>query len=428
MATGKAAPRFRGILATAALLSGTAAATAVSTLTGYLGLLSVGGLVSGRRVRHPTAGSTDEHHRFAILVPAHDEAAGIARALGTMRAIDYPSESFEIHVVADNCTDDTAALVRACGVEAHERHDPADPGKGSALNWLHDLLVARGDVFDAFVIVDADTDVDPQFLAAMNRALLDGAEAAQGFYDVRDADQSATAALRAAALACRHHLRPLGRTLIGGSCGLFGNGMVFRSDLLATRRWSGHLTEDLEFQIGMLMDGHVVTYVPDARLAAEIPHDLDASVTQHQRWERGRVEVARASLPGLVLATVRRRGSRIAFADAVLDQLVPPVSVLVAAQFAVDVVGVVALALRPDPGSRRLLVADALSTTALVGHVIAGLHSVGSPRSVYRSMFEAPRLIVWKLKLWLGVLAGRTDVEWSRTQRNEQNVSSGGTP
>jgi cellulose synthase/poly-beta-1,6-N-acetylglucosamine synthase-like glycosyltransferase len=411
---------FRATLATGALASGTIATAAVTTLTGYLGLLSAAGLLAGRRP--PRTGRTGPHLRFAVLVPAHDEAVGIARALATMQAMDYPRDSFEVHVVADNCTDDTARVVRECGVEVHERHDLEDPGKGSALNWLHDQLVQRGDAFDAFVVIDADTDVDPRFLAAMDDALRSGAEAAQGFYGVRDADRSATAGLRAAALACRHHLRPLGRRTLGGSCGLFGNGMAFRAELLAARRWSGHLTEDLEMQVELLLDGHLVTYVPEARVEAEIPHDLDASVTQHQRWERGRVEVARTSLPRLLRAVIEGRRPRFAHLDAALDQLVPPISVLVAAQGAANAVGLAALVLHPGRWSRRLVLLDAISTSLLVGHVLAGLRSVDAPRSVYRSLLDAPRLVVWKLRLWLGLLGRQSDVSWTRTDRNEPEL------
>ncbi len=83
-------------------------------------------------------------------------------------------------------------------------------------------------------------------------------------------------AFRFAALACRHHLRPLGRTRLGGSCGLYGNGMMFTRSLFEGRRWTGHLVEDAELQNELLLDGHLVTYVPDAVVWAEMPHTLVA--------------------------------------------------------------------------------------------------------------------------------------------------------
>ena len=42
--------------------------------------------------------------------------------------------------------------------------------------------------------------------------------------------------MRAAALAVRHYLRPLARCSLGGTCGLFGNGMGFRADVYRRAR------------------------------------------------------------------------------------------------------------------------------------------------------------------------------------------------
>jgi cellulose synthase/poly-beta-1,6-N-acetylglucosamine synthase-like glycosyltransferase len=177
---------------------------ATSLLTGYLGLLTVAAILPRPRSRARTA--APGRHRFAILVPAHDEETIIGRALEAFAALDYPRDRFEVHVVADNCTDRTADVVRGAGFEAHERIAPAAPGKGAALNWLVEIVESHDVPPDAYVIVDADTTLDAAFLTEMDDALCDGASAAQGYYAVSDPDTSTAAGLRFAALACRHHL------------------------------------------------------------------------------------------------------------------------------------------------------------------------------------------------------------------------------
>ena len=52
-----------------------------------------------------------------VLVPAHDEATLIARCVGSLKAQTYPADLYELIVIADNCTDDTAAVARAAGAE-----------------------------------------------------------------------------------------------------------------------------------------------------------------------------------------------------------------------------------------------------------------------------------------------------------------------
>jgi cellulose synthase/poly-beta-1,6-N-acetylglucosamine synthase-like glycosyltransferase len=380
----------------------------------YLALLTAAGAVQPRR-----AAPSKPVTRFAVLVPAHDEALGIGVALDSLLALDYPPDLYRVHVVADNCTDDTAEVVRRKGCEAHERRDPTNPGKGPALNWLSDRLEARGDEFDAVAVVDADTSLDAGFLLAMDRAVRAGAQAAQGYYSVREPDASPAATLRYAALACRHHLRPLGRNRLGGSSGLYGNGMVFDRKLMAKRRWSGHLVEDAEFQNELLLDGHLVHYVPDAVVRAEMPTTMQAATTQNERWERGRLEIARRYVPTLAVRLVTARRRRIAFADAIGDHLTPPLSTLIVIQSASASIAAL-LGAAGNRTARRLAVVNALAMIATVGHVVAGLASVRAPTRYYVALAKAPKYVVWKVRLWSRMAQSGADVSWTRTLRNAE--------
>ncbi len=406
--------------------AGTAADAPLAVLTAvnaaiaaYLGLLTLAG---ARRSRPAIDGAPV--HRFLMLVPAHDEAAVIESTLRALGELRYPRELFDVHVVADNCSDATADIVRSHGWHAHERTAPDEPGKGPALNWLFDHLDATLE-FDVAVVVDADTVLDPDFLRAMDRAFADGADVAQGFYSVLEPDGSTAAGVRFAALACRHHLRPLGRNRIGASCGLYGNGMAFRRPVLQRRRWTGHLVEDAEFQMELLLrDGIRVTYVPDARLEAEMPATLEAATSQNERWERGRIELARRYVPELIRRFPTARGRRLAHIDAVADHLVPPLSLVVVLQG----VGAVASAVtavatlrvnRSQKFTRRAILH--LGTLAILGaHVVAGLRGVSAPRSVYRSLAQAPSMIAWKVGLWTRALRSKNVVTWQRTKRNTE--------
>ena len=379
----------------------------------YLTVISVAGLLPRRR--QPDAGAPKA--RFAILVPAHDEEAGIGRTLESFDGLDYPADLFSVHVVADNCTDNTAEVVRKSRWTVHERTQPDDPGKGPALNWLFDRLIASEEPVDAIVIVDADTTVAPGFLRAMDVEVRRGVQAAQGYYSVRDPDLSPVSSFRFAALACRHHLRPLGRTRLGGSAGLYGNGMVFTRSLMAGHRWTGHLVEDAELQNELLLEGQLVTYAPDAVLWAEMPHTLSQATSQNQRWERGRIEVASRYVPQLVSGLTAARGRRLARVDAVFDHLVPPLSALAAMQLAVAGVHTVG-AVAGHRASRVALAIDAVALAALAGHAVAGLASVGAPAARYTALLSAPKLAAWKVALWAKALRPEENVDWTRTERN----------
>jgi len=360
--------------------------------------------------------------RFAIVVPAHDEEAVIGDTLQAMANLDYPSERYGVHVVADHCTDRTVEIAKAAGAEVHE-HIGAARGKGPALQWATTpLLGAAGapPAADVFVIVDADTIVDPGFLIALDRRFAAGAPAVQGQYRVRHPGGSTGAGLRAAALALRHHLRPLGRTTLGASSGLYGNGMAFTADVLRRRTWTDHLTEDIEFQMELLLEGTLVAYAPDAVVEAEMPATLAGAQTQNERWERGRIDLARRYVRRLARLAAEDRSRRVAAVDGVLDNLVPPVSVLAAATGGIAVTGS-AVALARGTGWRR---SGWVLVAALTGHVVSGLVLARAPLAVWRSLAHAPNMALWKVRLWLRMLVRPGSVGWVRTQRAAEGTPS----
>ena len=86
----------------------------------------------------------------------------------------------------------------------------------------------------------------------------------------------------------------------------------------------------------LLLDGVIVAYAPDARIAAEMPETLDASLTQHQRWELGRSQLIKRYVPQLCRKAARPLpgSKRRIYVDAALDQLLPPLSIVTATTLA----------------------------------------------------------------------------------------------
>jgi len=106
---------------------------ALALPAGYWYLLA---LASLRRRVPPPALPEQPRTRFAVLIPAHDEAAVIAATVEHLRHLAYPPSLYHIHVVADHCHDQTATLARSAGATVHERDEGPRTGKGAALSWL----------------------------------------------------------------------------------------------------------------------------------------------------------------------------------------------------------------------------------------------------------------------------------------------------
>lgn len=419
-----AAPLRRG--RTVASTAAWAGVTLTALPAAYLGVLSGAAVLADRSSRRSVrlAHEMPPSLRFAIIVPAHDEATVIEACVASLMAQRYRSDLFTVNVVADNCTDDTADRARAAGARAFERNDLDDRGKGAALNWIRDQI--GSEAHDVIVVIDADTIADGGMLAAFAREFESGAAVVQGEYGVLDPESAPTVALRFAALACRHRLRPAGRARLGCSSGLYGNAMAFRTEILHERNWSGHLVEDAELQLQLLLDGIAVRFAPEARVAAEMPSSWDGAVSQHQRWELGRFQLIRTFGPSLARSAVSRAQSgrsrsdvpvlpRRAYVDALVDQLVPPMSVLVAGQVAAaGVAGLTGVVTR----RRSATVLAVLSLTVTAVHVLTALRLAEAPRSVWRSLAAVPRLVGWKMALLLRVARQPDEVVWTRTERN----------
>lgn len=375
----------------------------------YLGGLTVLAWIARARGLHRPLGRAPGL-RLAVLIPAHDEEALIGATVDSVLASDYPPELLQVHVIADHCTDRTAEIATRHGAIVHEHSRPG--GKGAALSYALDRLSAGEPRPDAVAVVDADTLVDPDCFREAVAWLDADHHAVQAYYGVRDPATTPVTALRAAALAVRHYVRPLARTSVGGSCGLFGNGMVFRFDTADAHRWSSHLTEDIELQLDLLLAGERIAFAPAARVVAEMPTTLAASTTQNERWERGRLEMLRRYGPRLL----RRGPHRAARIDAAADLALPPFSLLAAATVGATALGVIA-----GPRRRRAAMLGAAAASVQAGHLLSGLVMTRAPWAVYRSLLHAPRLVWWKVALWTRVARRDEATPWTRTARNDQD-------
>ena len=101
---------------------------------------------------------TPTPHRYAALICARNESAVIGNLLDSIRAQTYPADQVTVFVVADNCTDDTAAICRSKGAVVYERFDPAHARKGYAMQFLVDRLRSSGEFSscDGFFVVGID--------------------------------------------------------------------------------------------------------------------------------------------------------------------------------------------------------------------------------------------------------------------------------
>lgn len=388
----------------------------LTLMVSYLVVLTVAAWWAPKRTSLPAGEAT---HRFVLLVPAHNEEQLLPTLLANIRQLAYPRHLFTLVVVADNCTDQTAALARAAGALVYERFDRVQIGKGYALQWLLAQLHADKITFDAAVILDADSVVSANFLQVMAAQLAKGARAIQAHYAVLNPHRTWVMSLRAAALALLHYVRPLGRTALGGSVGLKGNGMVFHHTLLAEHQWSASVTEDIEYHMSLVLAGERVYFAPDATVWAEMPGTLQSSHTQNVRWEQGRFQLARQYVPKLLQTAISNQAdkapSRYLLFDSIMEHLIPPFSLLTGLTV---VYWLLAWLLLIVAGTTSLLLLATLLLLGQVGYILGGLILARTPVRTLLALVYAPVFIWWKIRLLLRMTTTVEKQGWVRTARD----------
>jgi 1,2-diacylglycerol 3-beta-glucosyltransferase len=350
--------------------------------------------------------------RFDVIVPAHDEATGVAGVVANLRALDWPADAFRVIVVADNCTDDTAAVARAAGAQVLERRDTSLRGKGHALELAFKLSLARGWA-TAVVVIDADSRASANLLEAFAARIESGAEVIQAHYGVLNALVSWRTRLLSIALTAFHRVRSRARERLRLSCGIRGNGWCITHRLLGRVPHRAHsLAEDVEYGIDLGLAGFRVQYADEADVAAMMVSGERAARTQRQRWEGGRRLLIRTKLLPLLRAAAAPGGW--VCLDLALDLLIPPLSYV--AVNVVALIAVAAISLTWFEAALPWLCLGGGCAACLSIYVARGWQLSGiGPRGIL-DLARAPFFVLWKLLLMLGP---RDSSAWVRTRRED---------
>lgn len=384
------------------------------------GITMLAALSRRRDVTRPVHSS-----RFAVCVPAHNEEGTLETTLRNLLTLDYPKSSFDVFVIADNCTDRTAEVGRNLGAEVLERTDPVRRGKGYALRWCFDQLLRRNPGYDAVVVVDADSTLSRNFLTLMDNYLAGGARVIQSSDMVDPHPDSWSVEVTRIGFTLYNFVRPLGRTVLGCSAGLRGNGMCFSTSVLSSIPWDAYsINEDLEYGLQLLLKGVAVAFAPEARVLATMPRDPRNAQSQRARWERGRYEIVRKYSWSLLSASIRRGSFRLF--DAFVDLVTPPIVNLLAGACIMLVISATLWLFGVD-GMDLYTILWLLVLGLGIFHMIAGLYVARADRSLYAAILHVPRYALWKLLLYSGFARKGESKSWVRTTR-EISVMDRKTP
>ena len=356
------------------------------------------------------APAKDTYGNVAVVVPAHNESAGLLPTLADIKAQLRPAD--RLLVVADNCTDDTSALAAAAGAAVIDRNDPERMGKGYALAWgLRHLEPHPPDIV---IIIDADCRLTDTLIARLAAACTTAHRPVQAL-DLMTAPKNSPINSRVAEFAWRvkNWVRPLGLKALGLPCQLMGTGMAFPWHLIrSTDLASGLIVEDLKLGLDLAIADNAPLFCPSACVISEFPSSFEGVQSQRRRWEQGHLGMILTAAPRLIVAAVRQRN--VDLLALALDVAVPPLSFLAMLVVAMSVVG--ALATLLGFPSTAMLVGVASLLTFLTGVVLSWL-KCGRDVLPPRAILSIAPYILGKIPLYCRILLQRSSLQWIRSDR-----------
>ncbi len=374
-------------MTTVLLVAGIALALPGLATAAHLGLLALASLL----YRAPKAAAADGAVRFLVLVPAHNEEPVIGRGLEAIQRDRRPGDL--VLVVADRCTDTTAEIARGHGAMVLERGPRDTPGRDAARQA--GLEHARDLEWDAVLMIDADSVIEPGFFAACERVMAGGAAAVQAR---SESSRARTLAMEAslAAFTLQGITIPRGRDRLGLSVRLRGTGMAVRRDLALSHRIQAPASEDLFLTLDLMLAGVRCRHVEQARLRSDGEAKWGSFGGQKLRYEAGRMSAARTYVPRLLRRAVHKRDA--ACLEAAWFLATPPFAL--AALLLLLGTGLVALAgawsAAAVLGAGVLTLAFALATGLVQGR--AGVRT-------WLALVAAPWYLVWKAIVQVRALA-----------------------
>ena len=234
----------------------------------------------------------NKEHRFMAIIPAHNEEAVIGNLIESLKNQNYNKDLYDIYVIADNCTDNTARVAKEQGAIVYERFNEKEKTKGYALDWFLQQKIKEDAPYDAICIFDADNIVDKDFIKAMNRKLCQGEDVVQGYRDIKNPTDNWITSGYALFYWTNHRFYHLARYNLGLSPMLNGTGFMVNFDIIKENNgWKTiTLTEDIEFSLQRILKGKRLGWATDAIVYDEQPTGFKQSWSQRSRWTVGHMQ------------------------------------------------------------------------------------------------------------------------------------------
>jgi cellulose synthase/poly-beta-1,6-N-acetylglucosamine synthase-like glycosyltransferase len=222
-----------------------------------------------------------KHRKMAVLIPGYKEDSIIQEVASEALKQDYPTEAFDVVIIADSFQPETLEKLRKLPIKLIVVSFDVST-KSKALNKAMEQLTND---YEVAVILDADNVMEPAFLTKINEAFESSFIAVQGHRTAKNMNTS-LAILDAVSEEINNHIFRKGHRVLGLSSAIIGSGMAFdyhffKNLMLNIKAIGGF---DKEIELKLLHDGYKIEYLHDAVVFDEKVQKAEVFSNQRRRW------------------------------------------------------------------------------------------------------------------------------------------------
>jgi cellulose synthase/poly-beta-1,6-N-acetylglucosamine synthase-like glycosyltransferase len=284
----------------------------------YIFVFSLFSLKKGKK-EYPAAAA---RNRFVVLFPAYKEDNVIIDSVKSFYEQAYPEDLYRIIVICDSIQEATLETLKSLGatvmlVDGEER------SKAKALNFATTRL--NSEDYDVVVVMDADNQVQPNFLQQLNDAYASGARAMQAHRIAKNRNTD-IAYLDGISEEINNSIFRKGHVNAGLSSALSGSGMAFNFSWFKENIGrASTVGEDKELELFLLYDKIHVDYLEDVFVWDEKVQTKEVFSQQRQRWISAQAAVLAKGMRWVPEALMQ---ANIDFLNKLFQWMIPPRLVL----------------------------------------------------------------------------------------------------
>ena len=251
--------------------------TLLGLATLYIFIFSVASLF----YKQKTYSDNGNLKKMAVLVPGYKEDGVIVEVANLALQQDYPSDLYDVVIIADSFQKETLATLKTLPIKLIE----VSFEKSTKSKALNKAMAQLNEDYDIAVVLDADNVMASDFLKKINAVFEKDFIAVQGHRTAKNVNNS-WAILDAISEEINNNIFRKGHRVLGLSSAIIGSGMAFRYQyfkaLMATVTAIGGF--DKEIELKMLKEGRKIVYLDDAVVYDEKIQKSEVFGNQRRRW------------------------------------------------------------------------------------------------------------------------------------------------